>query len=173
MTIFNFIDSSTGGDSGQEDVSDIVELVGDIRGAEGQDYEGASGGNGASIDMTLDVSGFDDIYWHVGGQPSGVAEGGANGGGSGPLLCDNYCGRGGGGASDLRVAADVTSTRIVVAGGGGGAGAVDGGDSYNGGDGGLLDGDDGEENLSFGGSSGPGGISENNGGGSVNEFEGE
>ena len=166
MAITNFINESSPG-SGSEDISDIVELVGDVRGASGQDVGSGSGGNGASLDVTIDVSGFDDLYWHVGGQD------GTNGGGDFPLISDDYDGGGGGGASDIRVSADITDARVVVAGGGGGAGDVDGGSSYNGGDAGQLNGEDGDENPDFSGSAGAGGITEDQGGGPEDDFEGQ
>lgn len=166
MVITSFINESSPG-SGSEDISDIVELVGDVRGASGQGVGTGVGGNGASLDVTIDVSDFDDLYWHVGGQD------GTNGGGNFPLISVDYDGGGGGGASDIRVSADVKGARVVVAGGGGGAGEVDGGSSYNGGAAGLLNGGDGDENSDFPGSAGAGGITEDQGGGPEDDFEGQ
>jgi hypothetical protein len=117
---------------------------------------GTSGGRGAHVRATINVSKNGSLTIVVGGHGGGPDvggtggfNGGANGGAAGlPLSLPQYnfflpggtAGSGGGGASDVRVGPAGQSTlgqRLVVAGGGGGAAGGAGGDgSAPGGDGG-------------------------------------
>jgi uncharacterized repeat protein (TIGR01451 family) len=82
------------------------------------------GGHGASVVADLPVAPGQTLHAVVGGSPLG-SRGGFNGGGDGGPQVEFAinCGgsAGGGGASDIRTSAEVTS-RVLVAAGGGGAG---------------------------------------------------
>jgi hypothetical protein len=104
----------------------------------------ATGGIGAKVVSTLEVSPGDVLYVEVGGQGGpgnssapGAHAGGYNGGGAGDTGFgnnDGLGGAGGGGATDIRycsitsvsceTAVDSISSRVLVAGGGGGSGDV-------------------------------------------------
>lgn len=100
----------------------VAEILVDACGAQGGGYSltyGSSGygGNGGYIQTTVPVTSLTSLFIFVGGQS------GFNGGGASSQSCtgsDCYAGPGGG-ATDIRTGAPM-STRIVVAGGGGGVG---------------------------------------------------
>jgi hypothetical protein len=91
-----------------------------------------TGGHGGRATATLAVTPGTDIAILVGGKGSDYVDaptckttGGFNGGGdagANPQGFD-YCGQGGGGASDVRIGGLDVSNRVLVAGGGGGAAA--------------------------------------------------
>lgn len=87
-------------------------------GAQGGNYSSYKGGYGGYSSGVLSLVKSGNIYVYVGGQGSSSAiTGGFNGGGSGIKN-----GRGGGGASDIRIGQDSLYSRAIVAGGGGGSG---------------------------------------------------
>jgi len=88
----------------------------DLYGAQGGTNSSNPGGYGARVQGTLQVTPGDVLSIYVGGQPTSTA-GGWNGGGNG-----YSSGRGGGGATDIRINGTSLSNRIIVAGAGGGAG---------------------------------------------------
>jgi hypothetical protein len=71
---------------------------------------------GGFVKADIPVNAGDTLYIYVGEQPNGIT-GGWNGGGNGETA-----GKGGGGASDIRIGGTTYNDRILVAGGGGGAG---------------------------------------------------
>lgn len=98
---------------------------------------GARGGNGGYASGVAELSQGTDLYIYVGEMPAGLT-GGWNGGGSSGTY-GGYHGRGGGGASDVRMGGTSLGHRVIVAGGGGGgAGHVGGhGGGANGNNGGC------------------------------------
>lgn len=112
-------------------------------GAQGGTYNSYSGGKGGYSVGTLTLVEADTLYLYTGGTTATV-NGGFNGGGKG---ISN--GKGGGGASDIRVGADSLLARVLVAGGGGGAGVA-----YGGGYGGGPTGGDGYTSLNRSGTGG-------------------
>ncbi|MEM7036479.1 MAG: glycine-rich protein [Bacteroidota bacterium] len=107
------------------------------------DVYGAQGGAnwvnndnfGGNVTATFAVTPGDTLWIYVGQQPNSNT-GGWNGGGNG-----ENAGRGGGGASDVRVGGQTLNDRIIVAGGGGGAGFWSNQHVVGGGGGGLTGGD--------------------------------
>src|SRR5574343_336201 len=85
---------------------------------------GNTGGNGARISATLNVTPGQVLNIYAGGQGGcGNSSGGWNGGGTGWASSPansayNSCG--GGGASDIRIGGTALANRVIVAGGGGG-----------------------------------------------------
>ncbi|MGA7200445.1 MAG: glycine-rich protein, partial [Candidatus Cybelea sp.] len=98
----------------------------------------AAGGEalGGRVSAVIPVTPGEVLAVFVGGNGSG-STGGFNGGGGGgtPTSCGDYCGYGGGGASDVRLGTKLND-RIVVAGGGGGKGGNGDGSGGPGGKGG-------------------------------------
>lgn len=88
-----------------------------------------NGGKGGYSTGILNVSTNTTIYITVGGQgQNGVfntrTAGGFNGGGDGYGTNNSGVGRGGGGATDVRIGQNSLYSRVIVAGGGGGAGVT-------------------------------------------------
>ncbi len=97
-----------------------------VFGAQGNGSNGSVGGQGGNAVGNYEVTGTSMLfYMRIGGQ------GGWNGGGSGGYGCSSNYGANGGGATDVRINSDSTSTRIIVAGGGGGGGGGSNGGSPN------------------------------------------
>lgn len=89
----------------------------EVWGAQGGSYSTShQGGPGGYSIGTLTLTAKTTLYIYSGEQPTAVKVGGFNGGGAG-----YSSGRGGGGASDIRIAEDSLYARVIVAGGGGGA----------------------------------------------------
>jgi gliding motility-associated-like protein len=120
----------------------------DVRGAKGggilaNPFSGSGqGGNGARVQHpSIAVTPGQVLEIYVGGNPSGPT-GGWNGGGNGQASPSNnqYASKGGGGASDIRIAPYAMNNRIVVAGGGGGRAGGSGQPNYqaSGGQGGCA-----------------------------------
>lgn len=86
-------------------------------GAQGGTYNNNKGGLGGYSVGTLTLTEKTPIYVYVGGQPTRGTNAGFNGGGAGIIN-----GKGGGGATDIRLKQDSLYARVIVAGGGGGAG---------------------------------------------------
>lgn len=118
-------------------------------GAQGGSYSSQKGGLGGYSTGTITLKKDTILYCNVGGTTTAI-EGGFNGGGSGIKS-----GKGGGGATDIRLIGgnwDDNSgllSRIIVAGGGGGAGV-----GYGGGYGGGEVGGDGYTSLNRSGTGG-------------------
>lgn len=92
----------------------------EVWGAQGGNYSSYKGGYGGYSSGLLSLAKKTPLYVYSGGQGSSSATtGGFNGGGSGIRN-----GRGGGGASDIRVGQDSLYSRVIVAGGGGGSGVT-------------------------------------------------
>ncbi len=93
-------------------------------GGGGAGSDGNLSGRGGRVHAIIPVVSGERLYVFVGGTvpiSSPLQRGGYNGGGKpGDFSC---CGRGGGGASDVRKDGDALNDRILVAGGGGGQGA--------------------------------------------------
>ncbi len=106
-------------------------------------YFGGKGGYSIGV-VTLNRN--ITLYCNVGGTTTTV-DGGWNGGGVGYKN-----GKGGGGATDIRLDKNSLYSRIIVAGGGGGAGVVYGGGWYGGG--GAYDNDSDSDGRGGGGGSG-------------------
>lgn len=106
-------------------------------GAQGGTYFNYIGGYGGYSIGTITLAQKTDVYIYVGGAGSSSSiDSGFNGGGTG---ISN--GRGGGGASDIRIGQDSLYARVIVAGGGGGAGVAVGNANPAGCGGGLYGGD--------------------------------
>ena len=88
----------------------------DVYGAQGGNSSQYSGGLGARVQASYNLTAGQTINLYVGQQPTN-ATGGWNGGGN-----SGGNGRGGGGASDIRIGGTALSNRVVVAAGGGGGG---------------------------------------------------
>lgn len=97
----------------------VYEIEVELLGAQGGSYNTANnrGGYGAKVTGKINVTPGQKLYINVGEKPNS-ATGGYNGGGQG---YGNY-GRGGGGASDVRINGTSIFDRFIVAGGGGGNG---------------------------------------------------
>lgn len=111
-------------------------------GAQGGNYinDSFQGGYGGYSIGTLTLSKKTTVYLQVGGKGSdSTTAGGYNGGGEGIMN-----GRGGGGASDIRIGQDSLYARVIVAGAGGGSGI--GGSCSGKGAGGGVSGLDGYSN---------------------------
>lgn len=123
-------------------------------GAQGGNYSSYQGGYGGYSAGTLTLSKKTIIYLQTGGKGSDSSiNGGYNGGGKGVSR-----GRGGGGASDIRIEQNSLYARVIVAGAGGGSGVS--GDCSGKGAGGGISGLDGYSNAvtsSGGNRSGSGG----------------
>jgi len=108
----------------------------------------AKRGNGAYTYGEIDLKKNEKLYVYVGGRTTSTT-GGWNGGGDGGNA-SGYSGRGGGGATDIRLTAtssvsiwnefDSLKSRIMVAAGGGGGGYVNESNTGHGGAGGVLKG---------------------------------
>lgn len=91
-------------------------------GAQGGNYSSYQGGYGGYSAGTLTLFKKTIIYLQTGGKGSDSSiNGGYNGGGKGVSS-----GRGGGGASDIRIGQNSLHARVLVAGGGGGSGITSG-----------------------------------------------
>jgi hypothetical protein len=103
-----------------------------VRGAGGSAAAGR-GARGARVHALIPAALARTLFVYVGGAGTG-AKGGFNGGGKGGVdtFRSNDDGYGGGGASDIRIAAGTLGDRVIVAGGGGGGGATTT-DKYSGG----------------------------------------
>lgn len=89
----------------------------DAYGAQGGSNSPATNINfGGRVQADIPVTPGSTIYVYVGEQPSGLT-GGWNGGGNG-----ESAGKGGGGASDIRIGGNTLNDRVVVAGAAGGGG---------------------------------------------------
>ena len=89
-------------------------------GAQGGTYSGCIGGYGGYSKGTITLTKTTTVYVSVGGAGSSSSTAaGFNGGGTGI-----YSGRGGGGATDVRIGQNSLYSRVIVAGGGGGAGVA-------------------------------------------------
>ena len=89
-------------------------------GAQGGTYNSYIGGYGGYSVGTLTLNEKTKLYVYTGGSGSSSSTtAGFNGGGKGV-----YNGRGGGGASDIRIWQDSLYARVIAAGGGGGAGVA-------------------------------------------------
>lgn len=125
----------------------------ELLGGRGGSSMGTSGGRGDRVTGSVDVTAESTLYVYVAGNGTQNA-GGYNGGGSPGAPANRSSMAGGGGATDLRTASDLTS-RLAVAGGGGGAVAgYEGGDAQQPGDSFL----DLPENLAQPGSQTAGGV---------------
>jgi hypothetical protein len=86
----------------------------------------ASGGNGATLIVTMPVTGGEQFAVNVGCAPQGMS-GGWNGGGNGGMNPDaNGASGAGGGATDILPLGGTFAQAYAVAGGGGGGGDTDG-----------------------------------------------
>lgn len=113
----------------------VTSITVDAYGAQGGSNSPSTNINyGGYVQATLAVIPGSTIYVYVGGQPTGLA-GGFNGGGNGETA-----GKGGGGASDIRIGGTALTDRIVVAGAGGGGGFWSGLEVHGGLGGGLIGG---------------------------------
>lgn len=89
-------------------------------GGQGGTYSGCIGGYGGYSKGTITLTKTTTVYVSVGGAGSSSSTAaGFNGGGTGI-----YSGRGGGGATDVRIGQNSLYSRVIVAGGGGGAGVA-------------------------------------------------
>ena len=89
-------------------------------GGQGGTYSGCIGGYGGYSKGTITLTKTTTVYVSVGGAGSSSSTAaGFNGGGTGI-----YSGRGGGGATDVRIGQNSLYSRVIVAGGGGGAGVT-------------------------------------------------
>ena len=89
-------------------------------GAQGGTYSSYIGGYGGYSKGTITLAKTTTVYVSVGGAGSSSSTAaGFNGGGTGI-----YSGRGGGGATDVRIGQNSLYSRVIVAGGGGGAGVA-------------------------------------------------
>ena len=124
---------------------------------------GTFGGDGATLNGTLNVTPGQQLEINIGGQ-GGTTNGGWNGGGNGATANNTGNGSfGGGGATDIRIAPYAISNRIIVAAGGGGQGG--GSTDDNGGDGGCNNGQNGVGTFGFEGYGGTQNSGGNGGGG--------
>ena len=90
----------------------------EVWGAQGGTYSSYIGGRGGySVGTLNNLSGVNTLHVYVGGAGTTSTTAGYNGGGAGVSS-----GRGGGGATDIRLNGTSLYDRIIVAGGGGGAG---------------------------------------------------
>lgn len=148
--------------------SGVTQIEVDARGAQGG---GSSGGLGGRVVALIAVTPGEKLGVLVGGQPS--TSGGFNGGGSGGTTsyCGDYCGYGGGGASDVRDGKKLVD-RIVVAGGGGGQGGsgYPGYEGGTGGKGGAKKGGSGAAGVPYGGYGGSGGTQRQGGAGGAEGY---
>jgi hypothetical protein len=147
----------------------VTEITVSLAGGSGGNYDntgGATGGSGAVVTGTIDVTPGETLYIYVGGRGghhSGNGVGGANGGGG--TTGSSMIGGGGGGATDIRRGGVSLTDRIIVAGGGGGASHV-----RPGGSGGNPNGQDGEQSTSN--LRGRGGTQESGGAGGTGNVDG-
>lgn len=89
-------------------------------GGQGGSYNSYIGGYGGYSKGTITLTKATTVYISVGGAGSSSSTAaGFNGGGTGI-----YSGRGGGGATDVRIGQNSLYSRVIVAGGGGGAGVA-------------------------------------------------
>jgi len=128
-------------------------------GTGGCGYPSATGGWGGYMSASIAVTPGQVLYIYVGcsgsDYSSGSPNGGYNGGGNG-----EWCGLGGGGATDIRTDSNELATRLVVAGGGGGSGSYSSGAFGTGGNGGgMIGGTGGGYGGGLGGSQTSGGCS--------------
>lgn len=113
----------------------VTSITVDAYGAQGGSNSPSTNINfGGYVQATLAVTPGSVIYVNVGEQPSALT-GGWNGGGDGEVG-----GKGGGGASDIRIGGTTLNDRMVVAGGAGGGGLWNGSEIYGGIGGGLIGG---------------------------------
>ena len=113
-------------------------------GAQGGTYSSYKGGPGGYSVGKIILTKKETLFFYVGGAGTTSTAAGFNGGGTGINK-----GRGGGGASDIRIGQDSLYARVIVAGGGGGAG-VTGANTNPAGCGGGLYGGDGYYNYTTG-----------------------
>ncbi|MCL2174286.1 prepilin-type N-terminal cleavage/methylation domain-containing protein, partial [Candidatus Saccharibacteria bacterium] len=122
-----------------------------VWGAQGAYGSKVAGGGGGYSAGNVQLQAGDRLYIHVGCHPaSNTYAGGWNGGGDGAIAGD---GKGGGGATDIRIGIDSLYARVIVAGGGAGGTGGSGGGQTNSGDtpggcGGGTNGCDGQRNGS-------------------------
>ncbi|MEN9440403.1 MAG: hypothetical protein RLZ33_479 [Bacteroidota bacterium] len=113
----------------------VTSITVDAYGAQGGSNSPSTNINfGGYVHATLDVIPGSTIYVNVGEQPTGLT-GGWNGGGNGETA-----GKGGGGASDIRIGGTTLNDRVIVAGGAGGGGFWSGLEVHGGLGGGLIGG---------------------------------
>ena len=105
-------------------------------GAQGGTYGSYKGGPGGYSIGNITLTKKETLFFYVGGAGTTSTAAGFNGGGTG---ISN--GRGGGGASDIRIGQDSLYARVIVAGGGGGAGVTSANKNPAGCGGGLYGGD--------------------------------
>ena len=105
-------------------------------GAQGGTYSSYKGGPGGYSVGNIILTKKETLFFYVGGAGTTSTAAGFNGGGTGINK-----GRGGGGASDIRIGQDSLYARVIVAGGGGGAGVHDANTNPAGCGGGLYGGD--------------------------------
>jgi gliding motility-associated-like protein len=170
QTVTNF--SYTGAVQTYTVPAGVTQLQVKLYGASGGDaiYGTATGGKGAFVQATINVTPGSTLNVYVGGQ-TGYNGGGAGGIGLFSVPATTKAGNGGG-ASDIRIGGTALANRVLVAGGGGGAGGAgttnagvlsgqggNGGNSNAGGSAGA--------NHDFGGSAPLGGITIGGQGGTV------
>ena len=113
----------------------VTSITVDAYGAQGGTNSPSTNINyGGYVQATIPVTPGSTIYIYVGEQPTGLT-GGFNGGGNGETA-----GKGGGGASDIRIGGATYADRVVVAGAGGGGGFWSGLEVHGGLGGGLIGG---------------------------------
>ena len=96
----------------------------EVWGAQGGNYSSYTGGKGGYSIGTVTLPENTNLYIHTGGTTTTVS-GGYNGGGSGYVN-----GKGGGGATDIRIGTNSLYARVIVAGGGGGSGVYSSSSGY-------------------------------------------
>ncbi len=113
---FNF--NYTGGTQQWTVPAGVFTITVDLYGAQGGTNPSyGAGGLGGQVTADLAVTPGQTIFIYVGGQPNNTTSPGWNGGGFGSIF-----GRGGGGATDIRIGGTSTNNRVLIAGGGGGSG---------------------------------------------------
>ena len=113
----------------------VTTLTVDAYGAQGGSNSPSTNINyGGYVQADIAVTPGALIYVYVGEQPTGLT-GGFNGGGNGETA-----GKGGGGASDIRIGGTTYAERVIVAGGAGGGGYWSGQEVHGGLGGGLVGG---------------------------------
>jgi hypothetical protein len=113
----------------------VTSITVDAYGAQGGSNSPATNINfGGRVQADVPVTPGSTIYIYVGQQATGLT-GGFNGGGNGETA-----GKGGGGASDIRIGGTTLNDRVLVAGGGGGGGFWSSQEVHGGLGGGLIGG---------------------------------